>query len=181
MMEAMSEGGFKKRGALFAPHDCLEGNNHVVLRYVRNYIDRIEILKPHSRYDVNGLKFNTSGRHRHPGEVYGFVFEGSKGKVAFLTDTEFFPDLVDWYAGARVLVLNVVRLKQHEHRVIQHLCLADARQLIAGIKPEVAILTHFGMTMIRAKPWLLAEHLSTDTGVKVIAASDGLRFSLDEL
>ena len=42
----------------------------------------------------------------------------------------------------------------------------------------LAILTHFGMTMHRAKPWELAQQLSQETGVEVRAASDGTTFEL---
>lgn len=180
MMEAMSEGGFKKRGALFAPTDCLEGEDPVVLRYVRDYIQRVVTLHAHTQYEINGLRFCTSGRHIHAAETYGLRFESSVGRISFLIDTEFFPELLEWYAGARVLVINVVRFKEaNDGRVIQHLCLADAKHIIAAIKPETAILTHFGATMLRNKPWELAEQLTREIGVKVLAASDGMNFSLD--
>ncbi len=180
MMEAMSEGGFKKRGLLFAPEDCLEGTDPVVLRYVRDYIAKVETLRENSVYEINGLRLRTGGRHRHGTETYGLIFDSSLGKISFLVDTEFFPELIKWYKDARVLVLNVVRLKTaDDDRIIQHLCLPEAKQIISEIKPETAILTHFGATMLRAKPWELAEQMSRETGVKVIAASDGMNFSLE--
>lgn len=40
------------------------------------------------------------------------------------------------------------------------------------------MLTHFGMTMIKAKPWKLAEDLSKKIGVKVVAARDGMELPL---
>jgi hypothetical protein len=42
MIEAMTEGGFKKRGVLFAPEDALEGDP-VVLKYLRNYVKEIVV------------------------------------------------------------------------------------------------------------------------------------------
>ena len=36
------------------------------------------------------------------------------------------------------------------------------------------------MTIIKAKPWEIAENLSQKTGVKVIAAGDGMEIDLDE-
>ncbi|MDZ7268015.1 MAG: MBL fold metallo-hydrolase [candidate division KSB1 bacterium] len=181
MLEAMSHGGRQKRGLLFAPADCLEGDDPVVLRYVRDYITGITRLQPFTRYELGGLCFHTRGRHRHGVETYGFVFESRAGRLAFLIDTEFFPDLMEWYAGARVLVLNVVLLKQREENLIQHLCLDDARRLISAIRPETAILTHFGMSMVRARPWLLAEQLTQETGVPVLAARDGMSYTLDDM
>jgi hypothetical protein len=61
-----------------------------------------------------------------------------------------------------------------------HLSLKDAEKIIAVNKPNLSILTHFGMNMIRIKPWKIAEHLSNKLGVKVIAASDGLEVNIDQ-
>jgi phosphoribosyl 1,2-cyclic phosphodiesterase len=55
-----------------------------------------------------------------------------------------------------------------------HLSLDEARAVIAKVRPRKAILTHFGMTMLRARPRELAEGLSKDLGIEVIAASDGM-------
>ncbi|MBI2328321.1 MAG: hypothetical protein HYU85_01500, partial [Chloroflexi bacterium] len=54
-------------------------------------------------------------------------------------------------------------------------------QIIGALKPRVVILTHFGLSVWRAKPWQVAQRLSEKTGVKVIAAWDGLKFDLTEL
>jgi len=44
MIEAMTEGGFKKRGTLFAPRDALE-EDPVVLKYVMGYVEKVEVLE----------------------------------------------------------------------------------------------------------------------------------------
>ena len=46
------------------------------------------------------------------------------------------------------------------------------------MKPSKAVITHFGMTMLKAKPWALAEQLSNELGIEVIAASDGMTIEL---
>lgn len=61
-----------------------------------------------------------------------------------------------------------------------HLSLKDAEKIITANKPKLSILTHFGMTMIKAKPWEIAEQLSDKLGVKVIAASDGMEIDIDQ-
>ena len=45
----------------------------------------------------------------------------------------------------------------------------------------MTILTHFGMTMIKAKPWVVAAELEKELGLKVIAASDGMKIDLEEV
>jgi hypothetical protein len=59
--------------------------------------------------------------------------------------------------------------------------LEDVERIIYKNKPKLALITHFGMTMIKAKPWEIAESLSKKTGVKVIAAGDGMEIDLDNL
>ena len=64
---------------------------------------------------------------------------------------------------------------------ITFLGVAGAKHIIAELKPKAAILTHFGTTLWRAKPREIAESLSQETGVRVIAAKDGMRFDLSQL
>ena len=64
---------------------------------------------------------------------------------------------------------------------IDHLSLDDVRRLVIEIKPKTAILTHFGMTMWRNKPWELAKQMSDDTGIHVVAAWDGMTSDLAQL
>jgi phosphoribosyl 1,2-cyclic phosphodiesterase len=54
----------------------------------------------------------------------------------------------------------------------------DARQIISQTKPKKAILTHFGMTMLAAKPHLVAEKFTQELGTQVLAAYDGMRLEL---
>ena len=52
---------------------------------------------------------------------------------------------------------------------------------VTELKPKVAILTHFGMSLWQAKPWEIAQRLAQQTGVRVPAARDGMRFDLSQL
>lgn len=180
MIEAMSDGGFKKRGRLFCPPQALE-EDPVVLHYLRGFVTEIVVLEEGGRYALApGLLMRTPLRHRHPAETYGLVLETPQFRLGHIVDTLYFPELVEAYRGCQVLIIHVVRFRKDERdtRDIQHLTLDDARRLIEEIRPRKVILTHFGMTMHRAKPWELARQLSEETGVEVHAASDGATFQL---
>lgn len=178
LIEAMTSGGFKKRGVLFAPAECLEGEEAVVFNYLKNYLERIEVLKSGNDYRLEELKIKTSVRHLHGAETYGLKFYLPAGTVGFLTDTKFFPGLIKAYQDVSILVLNVVRAEGREEDNIQHLSASEAGEIIRGVKPQKAYLTHFGMTMLRADPRKVAEKLSEATGVEVVAAYDGLRVDI---
>lgn len=174
MIEAMTTGGFHPRGVVLAPEDAYE-DDPVILRYLRPYARGMLKLQEGGRYQVGEVSISTPVRHCHGGQTYGFVFEWPTGRLSYIADTEYFPELAEHYR-ADVVIMNVVLLEPRPG--VQHLCLADARRLIDQIRPRTAVLTHFGMTMWRAGPWGLAAQLSAETGVEVIAARDGMRFRL---
>lgn len=179
MIEAMTEGGTKRRGVLFTPRDALE-EDPVVFRYLRKDLERIEILEEHREYRIGDISFATARRHRHGVETYGMNFRVRDRTVSMITDTRFFPELSELYRG-EILILHVVRLKPIGNDPIDHLSVEDAREIIRNVRPKLAILTHFGMTMIRARPWKVASELENELGIRVIAASDGLKIDFEEV
>ena len=174
MIEAMTVGGTQPHGTVFAPSDALGGDDPVVLRYVREFLDAVVVLEEKHEYRIGNVDFACPIRHRHRGEVYGFRFRVPGLSISYIADTGFFPELADAYR-ADVVLLNVVRFKPSQ---LDHLHAPEAERLIQEMKPKLAILTHFGMTMIRARPWRVAEEMTQRTGVKVLAASDGRKVEL---
>ena len=177
MIEAITDGGRKKRGVVFAPADALN-QDPVILPYLQSYPKSIEVLIEGGSYQVNDFSLETPIRHKHPVETYGFIFRTPQYTFSWITDTRYFDDLPHYYKGDLVII-NVVRL--NPGAPIDHLSLPEAKTIIEEIKPKMAILTHFGMTMWRAKPWELAKKLSEETGITVIAARDGMKFDLAKL
>jgi len=177
MIEAMTDGGRKKRGMLFAPNDALN-QDPVILPYLQAYPKTIGILAEGGHYTINDIAFETPIKHQHPVETYGFIFRTPQYTFSWITDTKYFDDLPSYYTGD-LLIINVVRLKPGAP--VDHLSLPEAKRIIEEIKPKMAILTHFGMTMWRAKPWELAKKLTEETGISVIAARDGMKFELARL
>jgi len=179
LVDAITEGGARKRGVVFAPAQCLEGPEAILFRYLRDFPQQVKALKARSEYELDGLSFCTSERHRHGVETYGIRFHRPAGDVAFVVDTGYFETLAASYKGSAVAVINVVLHKQDQSGKIPHLSLPEAERLIGEIGPRKAVLTHFGMTMIKARPWELAQDISQRLGIEVVAASDGMTLELD--
>ena len=177
MAEAMTQGGFKRHGWLFAPADALE-SEPVIFSYLKSYLEGIEVLKEGKSYSVGNISFTTPIRHIHPVETYGMLFRAAEHTFAYIADSRYFDGLCHSY-GSELLIINVVFLEAKYQ--IDHLSVPDAKHIITELKPKVAILTHFGMTMWRAKPWEIAQRLSQQTGLRVLAARDGMRFDLSQL
>jgi len=167
----------KNRGTLFLPGDAI-AEDPIVIKYARQRIGEIVILKEAGSYRLGDVVFDTPVGHIHVAtETYGMNFCTGTKTVSYIADTRFFPELIDHYTGD-VLIMNVSRYANPEGYEVDHLNVADARRIIEGVRPEVAILTHFAMSMLRAKPWKVARALEEETGVEVIAAWDGMRYEL---
>ena len=182
MIEAMTEGGFKRRGVLYTPEDALI-EDPVVFKYVRDYLSRIEIIKEGSKHKLSDtVSFETPLKHQHPSETYGINFFTPKYTISLIADTRYFPELLKYYKGD-VLIINVVRytVDKDTQKWLYHLSIKDVKEIVTTLKPKVTILNHFGMTMIKAQPHLVAEKLSDETGLKIIAAGDGMKFDLTSI
>lgn len=177
MIEAMTEGGFKKRGTVFVPQDAIE-EDPVILKYIRNHAEKIEILKEGNEYKAGNIVFNTPIKHIHDVETYGLNFKDKKKVIlSIMSDTLYFKDLEKFYPG-EILIINVVRYE--EKKKIKHLSIDDVEKIIIKNKPGITILTHFGMTMLKANPYKVAKHLEEKLKMKVIAAYDGMSYIIEE-
>jgi phosphoribosyl 1,2-cyclic phosphodiesterase len=170
MIEAMTEGGFKKKGVVFCPGDALN-EDPVILKYIRSFPEKITLLTADQKFQVGDFVFETSMRHIHPVETYGLKFEINNKTIGLLVDTRYFPELSRFYR-VEFLIASVVFPEPRP--AIDHLSLAELRTLLSSLKPEKTILTHFGMGMLKIKPHLAAQSLSRELGLQIIAASDGM-------
>lgn len=174
MIEAMTEGGFKKKGVVFCPKDALTKDT-IILKYARSFPEKIETLKPRRLYKVGSFVFETSMRHLHTAETFGLKFKINKTRVGILTDTRYFKELESFYK-VDLLIISVVFNEPRPG--IDHLSLPDAERIIKAVRPKKAILTHFGMSILKANPGYLAKRLTLSTKVAVEAAYDGMTFFL---
>jgi phosphoribosyl 1,2-cyclic phosphodiesterase len=121
MIEAMTNGGFKKKGVVFAPRDALQ-EDPVILKYAREQVEHIEILKEKGKYHVANISFETPIRMKHGVETYGINFRGKTSSISLITDTDFFTGLASHFTGD-ILIVNVVMLE--DKSTIEHLCLQE--------------------------------------------------------
>lgn len=179
MIEAMTSGGFKRRGVLLAPRDAVEGD-HVVLPYAQRFVERIEIASEHGGpYPIGEVEIRTSIRHVHAVETYGMHFRHGERTISYLPCGRYFEGIAQDYAAAKpdVLIVNVLRYRDSIDA--DHLLFDGAREIIAHVRPHVAVMQHFGTKMLEQNPKRLARELEDDLGLRVIAAHDGMHLDVD--
>ncbi len=176
MIEAMTGGGVHARGILLAPRDCFE-DDPVVLKYLRGFLERIVYLEEGGSYRIGGVDLSTPLGHEHGKvETYGLVFKHDGYSIGYITDTKYFPGLLEAYR-TDILILSVVSRRPSRY---DHLDLDTSKGLIREIRPKLAILTHFGTTMLREDLKKVSQDLTRDLGTEVICARDGLTINVEE-
>jgi len=176
MIEAMTQGGWRRRGALLAPRDAFEGDA-VIFPYAAEFVPKRHYLTEKSGpYTVNDVEIFTSIRHVHGVETYGFHFRHAGATISYLPCGRFFEGLIDDYRAHApdALIINVLRYR--DEMDVDHLTFDHARAVIAGVRPKVAVLTHFGTRMLEQRPARLARELEEELGLRVHAAVDGWNF-----
>ena len=175
-LDVITKGGNNRRGILLAPSDAF-GEDGVIHKYLLEFLDETVIIREGLEFRLGELKFVFPVRHEHRVETYGFKLEYQGYTISYITDTKYFPNLVSAY-GADVIIMNLIKLGPSE---IDHLSVDDCAEIISAIKPRVAVITHFGMTILRTGPWNVARQLQTRTGFTVLAAEDGKHYPIEKL
>jgi len=177
MEEALPGGGVHRHARVYAPADAF-GPEPVMFSYLKKYVDGITILEEGGSYSVNDVSFETPVRHQHGAETYGMTFRTPRHTFSYVADSRLFDGLYK-YAGSELLIINVV-FTEHQPR-FDHLSIPEVETLVRELKPKVALLSHYGIHVWRANPARLAEDLTQKTGVRVVAARDGMVVDLAHL
>lgn len=179
MVEAMTSGGFRRRGQLLAPPDAID-DEPVVLPYAQDYVEKIVRLEERGGpYRIGSVELRTSVAHVHAVRTYGLHFDYNGLRVAYLPCGRYFEGLAADYArlSPDVLIINVLRYRDELN--VDHLTWDDAQRIVTDVRPKVAVFQHFGTKMLEAGPVRLAQELEDALGLRAIAAYDGLLLDLD--
>lgn len=166
LIESMTQGGHVKRGTVLAPADATE-EDPVILRYNRKNFTLIN-TKENTTYKVNGVVIQTKKRHIHTVETYGAIFNN---RFSYIADTSYFDELPRMY-NTPIVIANVVFGKRKAG--FKHMCAEDVYLFLEVHKPELFVITHFGLSFLREKPWEVAKTIASRTSCNVVAAYDGM-------
>ena len=96
--------------------------------------------------------------------------------MSYVSDTQLVEQVIKAHRHSRLLIACVTRpLGQ---RIPHHLSTEDAGYMIEKIKPEMAVITHFGMRVIQENPETQAKWIEQRSGVKTVAARDYMTLEL---
>jgi len=174
VIEAMTYGAKKKRGFLISNEAVIKGRKDEppkISPYHLNVLERYTIMKPGMSIKVGNITITATPTKHGDEDGLGFVFDGSE-RLGYTGDGEYFEGQEKYFQGCKYLVLNCMRPK--EDAWPNHMNSEQARILVEKVKPDVAILAGFGMKMLFGKAHRDAEWIQKETGIKTMAARDGM-------
>ncbi len=179
-IEAMTHGGFDRRGTLVAPEDALQGPDPVVMKHSQNKIPEIKIPEDGVTIETGKGVCIEPVKHIHHGvDCFGYVFrrEGLK-EWGIISDSRIMPCFCERYASCAFLSVNATFLDKKPR--LDHISVTEARELISKIGPQTAVLTHLGAMLTAPEQAGCLDNLETPQ-TKILPASDGMVVDLDTL
>jgi len=150
-----------------------EGEHSILTEFHKNGLERIIQVEKGNRVGINKVEVVVLPTVHSDKDGVGYKLITSRFTLVYSGDTEYFPEMIDLYKGAEIIVLNVQEpFGKHEPG---HLSADDAVKIFKELKPKLGVVTHFGAKMIMADPMMVAREIQTRVGnVQVMAAKDGL-------
>jgi len=169
LVDAITFGGKEKHGVLITGDGCEDYN---LTNFHKNTIEKYVHLKHGEKTQIGEVWIEATKTFGHGIGNVGYKIITPEFVLGYTSDTSFFPELVDEFKGCNVMVINV--LKPKGSSIFSHMNSDDVVELLKGVKPKMAILQHFGRSMIEAGPASEAGEIQGKSFVKTIAAQDGL-------
>jgi phosphoribosyl 1,2-cyclic phosphodiesterase len=182
MIEAVSKWN-EKHGFLIASKSVIEGDekgDKGVAAYHLGKLEKHEIAVPGKQIKlrIRGKSISilpTKVKHEDK-TGFGFVLEMDGLLIGYTSDTEYFAGISEQYAGCDVLIANC--LKPSEDGIPGHLYSDSTAKLFSEAAPKLGIISHLGMSMLKANPEKEAKKIGMLSGIKTVAAVDGMRLNL---
>jgi ribonuclease BN (tRNA processing enzyme) len=175
IVELMTDWIRKRRGVIIGNSDSIIGEeNHrpAFSPYHLKAVDGYDILKPDKSINVGKVKVTgTRTKHQKTGESIGFVFDGEK-RIGYTSDSEYFKGMEKYFHDCDILIVNCLRPRKETWP--NHMNSDQVVELISKARPKLTILNHFGIKMLRVGPEKEAAWIEKQTGIKTIAAEDGM-------
>jgi phosphoribosyl 1,2-cyclic phosphodiesterase len=181
IIEAMTNGGKRKRGMLIGSSSALKGNerfDRVVSAYHQNLVEKKFIAKAGDKFSVKGVEIEATPTKHDDDTGVGFRLSSGGRSVGYTGDTDYIHELGKVFSGCDCLILN--NLKPAGCHYPGHLDSELSIRVLKEAKPKKAIIQHFGMGMLRAGPEAEARFIQKESGVETIAAKDGMVVRIEE-
>lgn len=181
VVAGMTRGGTEQRGYLAGSVSVVEGHEHdppIITPYHKGLVAEVTTARPGQSARISGMRVEfLETEHRDPTNV-GFKLHTSDGVISYLTDTVVRDHILDQLQASRVIVLGITRPKGAP--IPDHLSTEDAVNVAEQYEPDLLVLTHLGLKLLRQGAEPEAAFVEEETGVRTVAAEDLMTVDVGE-
>ena len=174
-IESMTRGATRKAGAFISTSKVIKGDKEhppLLDSFHKGMLERLEIMKPGDSVKLGKVSVHATPTRHGEEDGIGFVFSGEGIRIGYTSDGEYFPGMEKYFQNCEYLVMNVMRPR--EDAWPGHMNASMAATLVSRTKPKNAVMTHFGMKMLRGIAEREASWIQKETGIRTTAAWDGM-------
>lgn len=180
ILEAMTRGMTRKKGTVVGSVSVIKGYDKWGPCISKYHLSKPEVvvMEAGDRKKFGRINLQATKTVHGDPKCIGFKMEYDGFTISYTSDTEYYPELHKYHEGADVLISSVIRAGSE--RIRGHMSANDFGALIKEVKPKLAIMTHLGMKFIMQNPESEAKRITKETGIKTLAARDGMRIDLED-
>lgn len=179
LIESMTKGMTRNKGSIIGCESVFNGFEQFgpcISDYHKSKSENV-ILKPNVEKKFNGVSIRGTETIHGDSTCVGFFMDAKNIKISYTSDTQYFEGLCEYHEGADILIGSVLR--SGDKFIRGHMCSETFKQLLDEVRPKLAIMTHFGLEMINTNPLNEARRITKETGIKTLAAYDGMKLDVN--
>lgn len=172
VLAAMTHNRLDVRGILIGTDSLLRDPTSIITRFAETCAEKIILAEPGKKIAVEDIEIDALKTINSDNNAVGFKIKTNKFALVYTGDTAYNREIIDQYLQSDVLIINVPFPFGEKENLLNS---DDAVNILKFIKPQLAIITHFGAKMLSASPIYEAREIQKQSGVPVLAAEDGMR------
>lgn len=175
VIDAMTLGGFDKKGVLIANNTVVNGSEMTKACLTdkhKNYVEKAIVMKKGGKVGIEDLEVHAIPAFNEEMDGLGFKIIGPSVTITYSGNTKYRADLIELYKKSDILILDVTDTNDTKEKT--GLTPQDAVNIIKKVNPKLAVITHFGSRLSKSDPLYEARLIQRETSVQTIAAKDGM-------
>ncbi|MBI5072454.1 hypothetical protein HZA99_01405 [Candidatus Woesearchaeota archaeon] len=185
IIDILTLGSFDQKGILLAAKSALQQAEEsqqienkenfplIAVKY-QNAVEKTIVLQENTKVACNDVQIETVKIKNKDPDAVGVKIITTSFSLGYSNKTKYLAKLKDAFQDVEILILELP-LKTANPKE-EGLCLEEVEKLIEEIKPQLTVLTGFGISIIKEDILEITRSINRKTNCQIIAAKDGFSF-----
>ena len=172
LIEVLTNGCTKRNGIFTGSLSAVEHLDE----YHKNHLEKIVSLNPGEKFNFKNITLKTTKALHTDATTIGFVLKVKGKRIGYTSDSVFFNGFPEQFKECDVIIINCpISRNPFKHLGVEkakHMDMFDVIKFLSIARPKLAVLNHYGMSILKANPEKVAKLIQQRTGVETKAIKD---------